>query len=415
MNPEEADEFLDSLEVGLKQGFKIPRKSKDQVEKEKKDKQERIRNEEEAAAKRAAEDISIKKRPKHSSFKPTFDSKDPVVKPTFDSKDPLGLISRPDEGYGNERATTLIRSLYIDDIPEELAELCPARRCRLCGIKTLNSDTHARSHYLGKQHSKKAQAWLDEWSGRTKMPVPKLKSLVLDEDPNFCTLCNLDLSSDITALTHYQGENHAKNLRKLNAGTLDPNDRGFGIGLGFRPQDNTGSKRKSDGDADHSAAKIVKKVQSSGQKSRTYCTTCKRDCNTRDEYKVHMMSTAHAAQVAMAPSTSCMPEKAAPIIITTPQRHSGIIKKAGSVFVCHLCKVDCNSDTMLEAHVNGKSHRKRRAQEAPVTAPGIAPGIAPGTRFRCDLCQIETTDQRGLDDHKKGKKHLKKLVDGGGY
>lgn len=70
---------------------------------------------------------------------------------------------------------------------------------------------------------------------------------------------------------------------------------------------------------------------------------------------------------------------------------------------------------MLEAHVNGKSHRKRRAQEAPVTAPGIAPGIAPGTRFRCDLCQIETTDQRGLDDHKKGKKHLKKLVDGGGY
>ena len=168
---------------------------------------------------------------------------------------------------------------------------------------------------------------MDEWSGRTKMPVPKLKSLVLDEDPNFCTLCNLDLSSDITALTHYQGENHAKNLRKLNAGTLDPNDRGFGIGLGFRPQDNTGSKRKSDGDADHSAAKIVKKVQSSGQKSRTYCTTCKRDCNTRDEYKVHMMSTAHAAQVAMAPSTSCMPEKAAPIIITTPQRHSGIIKK----------------------------------------------------------------------------------------
>ena len=61
---------------------------------------------------------------------------------------------------------------------------------------------------------------------------------------------------------------------------------------------------------------------------------------------------------------------------------------------------------MLEAHVNGKSHRKRRALEAQGTAE---------PRFRCDLCQIETTDQKGLEIHRKGKKHLKKLVDGGGY
>ena len=126
--------------------FRIPRKSKDQIEKEKEAKQERIRNEEEAAAKRAAEEITNKKSPKQSSFKPTFDS-----------KDPLGLISRPDHGLGDGGDTTLIRSLYIDDIPAELAELCPAHKCILCGIKTLNSDTHARSHYLGKQHNKKAQ------------------------------------------------------------------------------------------------------------------------------------------------------------------------------------------------------------------------------------------------------------------
>merc|ERR1712218_512944 len=63
MNPKEADEFLDSLEVGLKRGFKIPRKSKDQIEKEKEAKQERIRNEEEAAAKRAAEEITKNKSP----------------------------------------------------------------------------------------------------------------------------------------------------------------------------------------------------------------------------------------------------------------------------------------------------------------------------------------------------------------
>ena len=165
------------------------------------------------------------------------------------------------------------------------------------------------------------------------MPAPKMKSTLLNENPHFCSLCNLDLSSEIMALSHYQGENHAKNLRKHNAGTL-PNVRGFGIGIGFRAQNTAGSKRKSDGEAEHSVAKIVKEdpepvivkeVPSSGQ--RTYCTTCKRECKTRDEYKIHMMSTAHAAQVAMAPSTSCTPQKTAPIIINSPDGHSGSIKK----------------------------------------------------------------------------------------
>ena len=131
--------------------FRIPKKSKDQIEQEKKAKQERIRQEEEAAAKRAAEEVTIlevanKKRQKQSCFKPSFDS-----------RDPLGLISRPDQGFGDRGDTSLIRSLYNDDIPEELAELCPTHKCILCKISSLNSDTHARSHYLGKQHSKKAQ------------------------------------------------------------------------------------------------------------------------------------------------------------------------------------------------------------------------------------------------------------------
>ena len=78
----------------------------------------------------------------------------------------------------------------------------------------------------------------------------------------------------------------------------------------------------------------------------------------------------------------------------------------GSVFMCQLCEVECSSEQMLEAHVNGKSHRKRREQKA---YGGTA------QKFRCDLCKIETTDQRGLEDHKRGKKHLKKMVDTGGY
>ena len=95
-----------------------------------------------------------------------------------------------------------------------------------------------------------------------------MKSMLLNENPHYCTLCNLDLSSEVMALTHYQGENHAENLRKHSAGTL-PNVGGFGTGVGFRAQNNTGSKRKSDSEADNSKVKIVKVESGSGQNERT--------------------------------------------------------------------------------------------------------------------------------------------------
>ena len=136
------------------------------------------------------------------------------------------------------------------------------------------------------------------------MPAPKMKSEILDENPDYCALCTVDLTSDVMARAHYQGENHARNKRKRDAAGNVPNDGTFGIGRGF--------KRKSDGEADISESEVkILKVEPSPVKNapRTYCTTCNRECNTRDEYKVHMMSTAHATRVAMAPSASDMPKK----------------------------------------------------------------------------------------------------------
>ena len=125
------------------------------------EKQNRIREEEEAAAKKAAEEARTpatygewqklmgkpKRRPQ-SSFT------------TFDQRDPLGLMSRPEKGDGddtqNRNNTLLIRSLYVDDIPEELAQLCLARNCIMCSVP-LSSLAVARSHYLGKSHRKRSK------------------------------------------------------------------------------------------------------------------------------------------------------------------------------------------------------------------------------------------------------------------
>ena len=125
------------------------------------EKQNRIREEEEAAAKRAAEEArrtpatygewqKLKGKPKgrpQSSLT------------TFDPRDPLGLMSRPGEDDAqNKNNTLLIRSLYVDDIPEELAQLCKARNCILCSVP-MSSLSVARSHYLGKNHRKRSKVF----------------------------------------------------------------------------------------------------------------------------------------------------------------------------------------------------------------------------------------------------------------
>ena len=144
------------------------------------------------------------------------------------------------------------------------------------------------------------------------MPAPKMKSEILHENPDYCALCTVDLTSDVMARAHYQGENHARNKRKRDAAGNVPNDGTFGIGRGF--------KRKSDGEVDSSESevKIVKVEPSTSQNApRTYCTTCNLECITRDEYKAHMMNTIHAETAAMAPSTSLMPENNPPALPPT--------------------------------------------------------------------------------------------------
>ena len=162
------------------------------------------------------------------------------------------------------------------------------------------------------------------------MPPPQMKSLMLDENPNYCSLCNLEFSSDDTARTHYQGEHHAENVRKRDAAPVH-HDRNFGIGLGFSSE--TGSKRKSDGEADHSfTPKVAKNTTETAPRLKTYCVPCKEDCKTRDGYKVHMMSTAHAAKVAMAPAASQTNS-------LQLQRQGGIMKK-GKYTVISVQKIE---------------------------------------------------------------------------
>ena len=194
------------------------------------------------------------------------------------------------------------------------------------------------------------------------MPAPKMKSALLDDNIHYCALCKLDLTSMIMARAHYQGKNHARNLRAHKS---------------------TGKSR--------SDVNIVKVDPSPSQfVPRTYCTTCQTECHTRDEYKAHRKSTAHMAKAGMAPSTSDMPEHAEnkppllePVIAETSLKRG---EPSPSQFAprtyCNTCQRECHTRDEYKAHRKSIAHMAK-AGIAPSTSdkpeekpPLLQPAIA---------------------------------------
>ena len=59
-----------------------------------------------------------------------------------------------------------------EGLPTELTKLILPLSCELCKA-SLNSPVCAKMHYESKNHDKKVNAWLADWSKRTGEPVPK--------------------------------------------------------------------------------------------------------------------------------------------------------------------------------------------------------------------------------------------------
>ena len=54
--------------------------------------------------------------------------------------------------------------------------------------------------------------------------------------------------------------------------------------------------------------------------------------------------------------------------------------------------------TMLQAHIDGKAHKKKVAAQS-----------VKGADLRCDLCDVTSTDKDGHERHMNGKRHKEKL------
>ncbi|XP_034035368.1 zinc finger matrin-type protein 3 [Thalassophryne amazonica] len=124
-----------------------------------------------------------------------------------------------------------------------LEELCKPLYCKLCNV-TLNSPQQAQAHYQGKNHSKKLRNF---YAGSQQPPAIRITEspemvgqaalssgpsnsdtakqalykgatrVILATENDYCKLCDASFSSPAVAQAHYQGKNHAKKLRLVEA------------------------------------------------------------------------------------------------------------------------------------------------------------------------------------------------------
>ena len=165
-------------------------------------------------------------------------------------KDPLGLDTgfKASMTYGEARgargALKAFQALFEEPLPFVILSQMSDLECKLCGLK-FDSSAVAKSHYAGKNHMKRVRRALEEWHNQNpinnKIPAFKEQSEVTssssqnepwsfyenreDHDQTYCHICRIELSSRIVATSHYQGKNHAKELRKIQNGTYVPKDK----------------------------------------------------------------------------------------------------------------------------------------------------------------------------------------------
>jgi len=408
MSSDNDDDFYAKFE-----NYKIPKKPKTAVEdkdvaNEKDDSEEgEIKEPVKTPPPKESHSPFKKKRIPKRSF---FDS--PKDNFAVGSGDPLALerVMTYGEVRGSRhKALEIFLSQYEDTIPEEVKSKSTNAACGLCEIDFESQVSVAKSHYAGKNHAKKFKQALEAWHAKDPennvMPTLKPAGAASengaegalsffenrpDHDKTFCNICNLELTSEIVATSHYQGKSHAKQLRKIESGTYIPKE------------DLPGGKRRRTMPLDDKALFVDTEARQ-GSGNRFFCLTCKLHFKSQDQYNHHLSSLAHhnkanSNEIPTLSNTSDF-KPSVPSNDSIDDMLSKLRANPNSAFDCSLCQVQCSSQGTLATHLAGKQHKRKLE---------IAQNNQNNSNFRCDICNVETTDQNGLDMHLAGRKHIKK-------
>lgn len=258
----------------------------------------------------------------------------------------LGANTRVSRSDWSEYNTGIAmwKSSYSGKLPYFITQLCLPNKCDICSGE-FQSPVMARMHYLSRNHSFKAEQKM-EYSDIPKRDIPEQIGVLnkkLDV-VDYCSLCNVHLTSTVMWKSHFSGKKHNRALR------LQPKfsslSGSFGIGLRFGTHD-----RYRD------TGENYKRVS----KERYLCDHCnvlfrsKLDLEAHEAGKRHKRSLALKSKNVSTPSTSDV------------KRGSNTAK----TFKCKICKIHTTSHGGLQIHYRGRRHgneiKKSKGDVCPIT------------------------------------------------
>ncbi|XP_026481089.1 zinc finger protein 346-like [Ctenocephalides felis] len=340
----------------------------------------------------------------------------------------------------------------IAKFPKELSEKFQPLYCGLCEVRG-SSNKSIFAHYNSKQHKKKVNRYLEEWSLKTGEPMPKKLCVNQNDDgvKLHCEACDLVLTSKQHAQQHYMGKQH----QKVIAGKREPTGFGhydkdgkwvrmesapdktgrFGIGTGFLPQNNPVTQPVA---VNHPVvapqiyhpgvtAPMIPPVVTPPEISvNSLCATASKLLEKAEELNTNRVSTLQeiASETEVEPVIIATPSASITELVAKEKKQKEELKVAEGLF-CHTCHITVTSAEQMKSHQSGVKHLKRLRQTTkeityevlPGSIPAKAPAVdntinvcmfrTPSGNYYCKPCDLTVDSEYQFRSHLTSKRHKK--------
>ncbi|KAH1011152.1 hypothetical protein HUJ04_000578 [Dendroctonus ponderosae] len=299
-------------------------------------------------------------------------------------------------GRGVKRPADFLVERTVPDIadeslPKELKLLFQPLYCKLCSVQ-LSSNQTAIMHYKAKSHEKKIRKWLTDWAVKTGEPLPKRATAprekktedLVEKNPSWfhCDVCDLDLTGQIHAESHYMGRNHQKALlgHKTPAGSGYYDKDGKWVRIKHLKSKSMDEKGEDSFGADFKKNLSASSVDAAPQQkkevtpiSNYHCKVCNIYTTHPDILESHFKGQKHAKKlkhlgiVASGESKNSAEETAIrPTTISTAidnktnnEVNLTAYRTPSGLYYCAICNTTINSESSFLQHLNSKGHDKK--------------------------------------------------------
>uniref|UniRef100_A0A1B6DTM1 C2H2-type domain-containing protein n=1 Tax=Clastoptera arizonana TaxID=38151 RepID=A0A1B6DTM1_9HEMI len=265
----------------------------------------------------------------------------------------------------NQKIPIEHKSFYKSSgLPKELTDKFQPLVCLLCDVH-VTSPLTAKAHYVGKPHHKNIKSFLNLWCIKTGNPMPKLPNVerpAIDVEKSRCSLCDVTFTSAVDREIHFSGKNHLKRLYN----PITPAKRQK-IDVSYDPSGRfgIGSNFVSDSSVDDQNQIVVPKL-----KPKFYCDLCNVQAVDENQLQQHMKGVKHFKALRTKTPASVIPAPVNPAdsILTSvcktdeackPKIDASMHRTPTGHYYCQVCNMTMNSEDQFVQHSESKKHKTK--------------------------------------------------------